>query len=864
MASDWIGATVARLVHASCERATVVIVLVAILTFLSVAYTREHFAINSDSLALISPDVAWRRNQAAFDRAFPQLDVSIVVVIDGATPELAEGAAASLAAKLAQRSESFASVRRPDAGPFFTREGLLFLSRAELDTNTTQLIGAQPFLGPIAADPSLRGVTATLSNALLGVSHGDTKLATFDRPFQAVADAISAVLQGKPAIFSWRELISNQAPTLRETRRFILVEPKLDFTKLLAAGTATDVIRQTVRDLGLMREGGVTVRMTGQAVLADDEFATIAERAWLMSGVMIAGVLLMLWFAVRSIRVIACIMSTTLVGLAITTCLGLLTFGTFSVISVGFVSLFVGLGIDFAIQFSVRYRAERLLQTNLRGALIEAGRKVGGSLALAAAATAIGFFAFLPTSYVGAAELGLIAGMGMVVAFVLAITFLPALLTVVRPAGESEAVGFAALAPVDRFLVKRRRLVLATAAAAALVSLVSLPWLRFDFNPFHLRSTKVESVATLADLMSDSDHTPNTINIIAPSLTAADALAQRLSALPEVERATTLTSFIPKDQPDKLAMIENAAMLLDSVFTPLDSKPPPSDRETIESLRATAAALRQAAGTGHDETADRANRLASVLSELAAAPKADRDRASRVLIDPFRILIAQLHDLLQANPVTRQTMPADLVRDWLTPDGRARINVVPRGDSNDNRTLRRFAGAVLAVAPEATGPPVTTQEAARMMVNAFAHAGLWSFLGIVALLLLVLHRVQDVVLTMVPIFLTGLLTLATCVFAGEALDFANIIALPLLFGVGVAFNIYFVIAWRMGETKPLQSSLARAVLFSALTTGTAFGTLSLSTHPGTAGTGRLLIISIGWTLIVALLFEPALLGPPRR
>lgn len=151
-----------------------------------------------------------------------------------------------------------------------------------------------------------------------------------------------------------------------------------------------------------------------------------------------------------------------------------------------------------------------------------------------------------------------------------------------------------------------------------------------------------------------------------------------------------------------------------------------------------------------------------------------------------------------------------------------------------------------------------------MMVNAFAHAGLWSFLGIVALLLLVLRRVQDVVLTMVPIFLTGLLTLSTCVFAGEALDFANIIALPLLFGVGVAFNIYFVIAWRMGETKPLQSSLARAVLFSALTTGTAFGTLALSTHPGTAGTGRLLIISIGWTLIVALLFEPALLGPPRR
>ena len=862
--ADWIGATVARLVRASCAWAWIVIALAAILTFLSVAYVRQNFALNSDSMAMISPDVAWRRNDAAFDRAFPQLGGDIVVVVDGATPELAEGGAASLAARLAHEPESIASVRRPDAGPFFTHEGLLFLSRAELDTNTTQLIGAQPFLGPIAADPSLRGVMTTLSTVLLGVTHGDTKLASFNRPFEAVADTLSTVMAGKPAFFSWRQMISNEKPSLRETRRFILVDPKRDFTKLLAAGTAVDVIRQAARDLNLNPETGVTVRLTGSAVLSDDEFATIADRVWLMTGVMLAGVLLMLWLAVRSFRVIACIMATTLAGLAITTCLGLLAFGTFNVISVGFVPLFVGLGIDFAIQFSVRYRAARVLEKDLGAALVEAGRRVGGSLALAAAATAIGFLAFLPTKYIGAAQLGLIAGMGMVVAFLLAVTFLPALLRVVRPAGESAAVGFAALAPVDHFLVDRRRLVLAIAGAAALLSLLSLPWLRFDFNPFHLRSPKVESVSTLADLMKDPDRTPNTADIIAPSLEAADALAKRLSALPEVERAMTLTNLIPKDQPEKLAVISNAATLLDTVFTPIEIKPPPSDRETIDSLNATAKALRDAAGTAHDEAAEHANRLAAVLTKLAAAPKADRDRASRVLIDPFRILIGQLHGLLQAKPVTRETMPADMVRDWVTPDGRARINVVPRGDSNDNRTLERFTRAVLAVAPDATGPPITTQEAARLMINAFALAGLLSFLGIVALLFLVLHRVHDVVLTMTPIFLTGLLTLATCVVIGEALNFANIIALPLLFGVGVAFNIYFVIAWRGGESKPLQSSLARAVLFSALTTGTAFGTLSLSTHPGTAGTGRLLIISIVWTLIVALLFEPALLGPPRR
>jgi predicted RND superfamily exporter protein len=203
------------------------------------------------------------------------------------------------------------------------------------------------------------------------------------------------------------------------------------------------------------------------------------------------------------------------------------------------------------------------------------------------------------------------------------------------------------------------------------------------------------------------------------------------------------------------------------------------------------------------------------------------------------------------------------VRQWRAPDGRARVSVLPKGDSNDDAVLRRFVAAGLRIAPDATGTAVAYQASARAIVDAFIEAGVLSFIAICALLLIALHRIRDVAITMAPIVLTGLLTMGTCVAIGQPLNFANIIALPLLFGIGVAFHIYFVMAWRSGGSHLLTSSLARGVFFSALATATGFGSLWASSHPGTASMGKLLMISLVWTLASALLFQPALMGPAR-
>ena len=175
----------------------------------------------------------------------------------------------------------------------------------------------------------------------------------------------------------------------------------------------------------------------------------------------------------------------------------------------------------------MRYRHERHAKDELRNALIRAGRGVGTPLALAAAATAAGFFSFLPTTYVGVAELGLVAGIGMIVAFVLCITLLPALLMLFKPPGEADAVGFRSLAALDRMMVTRRSEVLRAAAVAAVASLILVTFVKFDFNPLDLRSAKTESVSTILDLMKDPQTSPNTIDVLAPNLDAARALAAK-------------------------------------------------------------------------------------------------------------------------------------------------------------------------------------------------------------------------------------------------------------------------------------------------------------------------------------------------
>ncbi|HVV27464.1 MAG TPA: MMPL family transporter [Rhizomicrobium sp.] len=853
---------VERIVSYCCRFPAAVIAISLLLAAGAGWYVQQNFAINTDSEQLIDARVGWRMRQAAFDAAFPQQSNLTLVVIDGATPELAEAAAARLTAKLQANRTLFSNVRRPDGGPFFNTNGLLFLSLKEVQDTTAQLIKAQPFLGGLASDPSLRGIMNNLATVLLGVSNGQAKLADIDRPMTQFAGVFAAAAQGRTQYLSWRSLITGTPPKPEEVRRFIEVKPRLDFDALEPGLEADNAIRAAAKSLDLTPEHGVRVRLTGPVPLSDEEFATLTDRIWLMTAAMMGGVLLTLWLALRSFKIIFAILVTLFVGLAVTMGIGLALVGVFNIISIAFIALFVGLGVDFGIQFSVRYRHERHQDARLDHALEKAGRGVGIPLALAAAATAAGFLSFLPTTYTGVAELGEVAGIGMIVAFVLAITMLPALLMLLSPPGETEDVGFTSLGRVDDFMTRNRKHVIRVAIGAGVVCLGLMSFVQFDSNPLDLRSPKMESVSTVFDLMQNPQTSPNTIDVPAYSLVAADDMARRISQGSLVQQAITLSSFVPDQQKEKLALIADANSLLDATINPFEVAPPPGDAEVVTSLQATAGKLRAAAGNAQDKPARDARRLADALDAVVKAGPAARARAQEALVPGLKTMLAQVSDSLKAAPVTVDNMPPEIRSDWVSPNGTARIQVFPKDTSNSPRALAAFSDQVLTIAPQATGAPISIRESGRTIVGAFAEAGVLSFFAIIILLSLVLRSFHDVAMTLAPLVLTFLLTLGTCVLLGLKLNFANVIALPLLLGIGVAFNIYFVVAWRQGQRCFLASSLTRAVIFSAATTASGFGTLWLSIHPGTASMGELLMISLGWTLVTTLFLSPALLGPP--
>jgi hopanoid biosynthesis associated RND transporter like protein HpnN len=852
---------VVAIVRACTRFAYPTVLLALILAVAAGYYTSRNFVINTDINTLISSDLDWRKRDNQFEKAFDR-ERTILAVIEAPTPELTSAAAAALRQKLSGDT-NFESVQPLGSGEFFDKNGLLFLPVPEVGRLTGQFEAAAPLIEIMAGDPSIRGLTGALETGLAGIKRGQVKLDSTERPFTLIAQTVENALKTGSGTFSWRELVSDKPLADSDRRAFIEFKPILDFNALEPGKDATDAIRQAARDLNLTGEYGARVRLTGPVPIANEEFATVQDGA-IVNGIgTVLVVLLILWMALHSAKIISAVFVNLFIGLSITTAAGLWMVGSLNLLSIAFAVLFVGLGVDFGIQFSVRYRSERFKTDDLWLALERAAERSAVPLSLAAMATAAGFLSFLPTDYKGISELGKIAGVGMLVAFTTSITVLPALLRLLNPPGENEPVGYAFLAPVDHFLEKHRVVIIVGTLLIAVAGLPLLYFLRFDFNPINLRNPKVESISTFLDLRKDPNTGANAINVMTNSEADAKKIEERLAKVPEVLRVMSLDSFVPDEQPAKLKLIAQGAKVLYPALNPDSIDAAPSDEENVEALKGSATSLRKVAGDAKGPGAVASRRLADALSKLADSNQATRDKTQSIFVSSLKVVLDQLKNSLQAQPVSLKTLPADLVDSWKTKDGLTRVEALPRGDPNDNETLRKFAAAVLAAEPTAIGGPVSILKSGETVVKAFIHAGITALVVIGLLLWLALRRITDVLLTLVPLLVAGAVTLEICVLIGLPLNFANIVALPLLLGVGVAFKIYYVTAWRSGRTNLLQSSLTRAIFFSALTTATAFGSLWLSSHPGTASMGRLLALSLVTTLAAVLLFQPALMGKPR-
>jgi hypothetical protein len=519
----------------------------------------------------------------------------------------------------------------------------------------------------------------------------------------------------------------------------------------------------------------------------------------------------------------------------------------------------------------LRYREALRAGADHMIALRRAVSGVGGALTLSAIAAAIGFFSFLPTDYVGLAELGLIAGTGMGIALFANTTLLPAMLTVFRPRSPAGGGAVRTLAGRTEHAIERHaRTILWGALAVGIAAAALVPWARFDFDPLNLQNRETESVATLLDLMKQGENVDYFISVVARDLDRAQALAKRAAALAPVKSTLTAANFVPGDQDEKLDIIASMALILEPSLTG-PRKPPPSEKQVVAALADLKVALARLAAAGQGEESAAAARLAAAFAALpGGGESADSLAGLRTgLLAGLSGRLDALRDSLRAQPVTLEDLPADLRERFIAADGRARLEIYPKENiQKDPDALRAFVDAVVAIAPEASGAPVVMLEGGRAVIRAFLQAAGLSVVAIAIMLAVLLRNLRDIALVFAPLILAALLTVAASVLFDLPFNFANVIVLPLLFGLGVAGSLQLVMREirERGTVGVLNSSTPRAVLFSAFTTIGSFGSLGLSGHPGTASMGLLLTLAITLSMLCTLVVLPALMatfGPTR-
>lgn len=845
--------------------------VVAVIIFLTAGilyYSLTHFRINTDISGMISDKLRYRKLQNDFTRSFPQLSETIVLVIDAETPELATDTRVRLAGLLRKQRTLFKDVYEPGGGDFFEKNGLLFLNVDKLEDFADKMTAAQPLIGSLSQDLSLRGLFSVLGQALEQPKDAGLKGGMPSLLFEEMRRAFDQTASSRPYHMSWQRLMLGDKEAEQMQRQFIIVRPYLAANSLSAAEVAMEKVRNTAKDLGLDGASGVRIRITGDVALAAENLDEVRNNVGVATLASLVLVSIIIFIGLGGYgRLMLAALATLIIGLVWTTGFAIAFIGSLNMISVTFAVLFIGLGIDYSIQFCLRHK--ELLESGIphRESLKITSVGVGRSLFLSCITTAIGFYAFLPTAYAGVAELGMISGTGMFISFVANLTILPALIELL-PVEAKKVPDADAVMTIVNVPYRYPRLIVAVALLFGIASALILPGFYFDYNPLNLYDPKSESVSAIKELFKDPETSPWTISVLSKGKEETRRLAVGLKSVKEVKMVVTLFNFVPENQTEKLGILSDIRLFMPPGLGHAAIRKV-SYQQDLNAMDVFDKRLKHAiASYSEKESAplrglhDSIQRFKMLLKDPVKGNKAFEELEDGLLSNlPF--LLRRLDKSLQASPVNVASLPKDLVSQYLSSDGRYRVQVFPRENIMDRSALARFVKSVQAVSPDATDAPVSMSESGMAIVSSFMEATLYAFIAITIYLLIELRKVLITFLILTPLILVTLMTGAASVLLGVPLNFANVIVVPLLLGIGVHSGIIFVVRYQCEPPSGgnmLKTSNARAALFSNLATMVSTGSLCFSSHRGISSIGILLTLCLGFLILSTLVLLPALLN----
>lgn len=849
-----------------------VIVIILLSTGAVLYYSIRNFAIDTDLGNMISDKLSFRKDEIEFRRAFPQFSDMILVVVEAGTIEGAFTARKRLAGRLREEKSLFKDIYEPGGGSFFDKNGLLYLDTNQLQDLTDNLAAVQPFLAILTKDMSMERLFSVLETTLRKKGDIEIPEKRADLLFDGMDDAFAGVLHGRSTRMSWQRLMAGESAALEQRRQFIMLQPAIDHRLFDAAQKSVDAIPRIARELGLDAAHGVRVRLTGSVLFAHENLKAIRETvgiAILASFILVAATL--------SIGVggsplfTAANMLTLAIGLVWTLGFAIAVLGPFNLISITFGVIYIGVGIDFSLLFCLIYREYIRLGKENAAAVTDTALNVGKGLFLCMATEAIGFYSFVPTAYAGASNLGLITGTGMIINLAVNFAVLPALLTLVplkrEKIRQSRITGSNFAKKIAAFPQLHAKWVAAVAAVLGLGSAALLPRLHFDYNPLNLYDPASEAVMTAKELFRDSGTSPWTVSVLAERAGKARETAERLRKLREVNTAVTIFDFIPKDQEQKLAVISEMALLMPPFPASMKILPSPA-AEALKDLSRFQEQLKRSylsSTEDPDPHAAKLNERIREFKEYVQVPCREEKAFSALgtaLLGNLPILVDRLALSLQAAPVGMADLPRELMMQYVSVDGRYRVQVFPNENIAEEGTLKRFVKAVRTVAPHATDTPVFIYESGKAVVSSFSQATLFALIAITLFLLLGLRSSLKTALILVQFALAFLMTAASSVLLRVPLNFANIIVLPLLLGLGIDNGIHFIYRHRRdpsGNPNILRTSTSRAVYYNTATSVVGFCPLAWVPHRGLASMGIVLTLCMVFVMICSFTVLPALM-----
>ncbi len=813
------------------------IALLAVLAGISVLGALR-LSVDTDSSKMLDPRLGFQMRAQEIARAFPDTKNTIVVAVRSPRADAADAALRRLVAAL-EGEPGIARVFAPAVDPFFARAGLLYLETDALEARLTQLSKSANLLAALREDQTLEGFLGAVGAARRLAERADLGAEALERLYGEAAAVIEAAADGRPRSFAWASVFAGEGPVLR----LLTVTPALDFRALNPARAAERAVRGAIAGLPEAIAAEVEIGVTGDPVLRAEELRSVTATLGVSLALSIAFVGFVLWLALGTLGRMALALGALALTLVLTTGAAAFAVGALNLVSVAFVVLMVGLGIDFAIHY-LSHIAEDAKSMPPDRAVVASAAALGPALALTAATTALAFLAFTTTAFEGMAQLGLIGGIGALLAFAVAVTLIPAVLAL-RPGlaeGRGRLKGLRMRDP--------GRWGAGLALALGLGSAALLPGARFDADPMALRNPAAPAVSVAGWLAADPGRGLLRLSLLADTPEAAAEAAGRIAALPEVRGTVWLRDLVPQHQEAKLALVDLAWPSLDfavsgSAVELGDADGPPS------------------AGWGESPAAEA---FTAALARLREGDAAGRARLEAALFAHFPALIDRLAAQLEVDRVALDDLPAPLRDGYLAADGRYRVEILPAADIQEPAARAAFVEAVRAVEPGAGGPPEQIEAAADTIAGAMVQASLLALAGTAILALAMVRSLAATVAVLLPVALAGTVTAAATVLLGVPFNYANVIVLPLLIGIGVDAGVH--LALRDAQAgQVFATATPGAVLASAATTVGAFATLALSDHRGTASMGLLLAIAVTAAVAMAFTLTPATLRrlrPTRR